>query len=123
MSCAVTGTTITVHNQSLDVSVSDIEINAVQVPLPGGYPFTPASDPGSGVGVNMSTASTVSVLFTWNANAIAGQAINVTDTTGVTQCIPVGGGGPTSTYTFSGVNMTGSLGLDINIADQPGGCP
>lgn len=108
---------IAVENSSLDINVLTAQIDGVEIPIPGGFPFGPRGneDP---VYANMSTGDIVSVYVEW-FSIISNQHIRVTDTYGTQECTLVEVGDPDPTYSFKDMDMTGPSSMYIEVADGP----
>lgn len=104
--------TLLIQNESLDISLTGIEIDAVTPTFSGGalpvMPYGGATSQGI-------FAATVSVKLTWT-NSIGGQSITVFDSSGAfVQCIPSGGAG--GTVTITGVDNTGEQSIFVQLSD------
>lgn len=109
---------ITVENSSLDINVLTAQIDGVEIPIPGGFPFGPTGGDGGPVYANMSTGDIVSVYVEW-FSIISAQHIRVTDTYGTQECTLVEVGDPDPTYSFKDMDMTGPSSMYIEVADGP----
>ena len=103
-----------IENSSLDVSVSDVQVNSITAtPLTGSYPV-PAGENRDLTTTQFGT-QTITVTFT---TAITGQNITITDSNLVVQCQTVN---TSSTFTFPNCAVDGLTQVLISVAD--GVCP
>ena len=103
-----------IENSSLDVSVSDVQVNSITAtPLTGSYPV-PAGENRDLTTTQFGT-QTITVTFT---TAITGQNITITDSNLAVQCQTVS---TSSTFTFPNCAVDGLTQVLISVAD--GVCP
>jgi len=105
-----------VQNASLDLSVSDVQVNSITATcVTGSYPI-PA---GENRDLNTTQFGTYTISVTWSSS-ISGQQIVVTDSNGVSQC-QTAGNGSNQTYNFPACYVDGITQVLIDLAD--GACP
>jgi hypothetical protein len=101
-----------ITNGSLDIQITQVEVNGTPATYVGGQPLPNTS--GSGTGLCTSNTGTVNITVYWTSS-VPGQKIDLIDSNSVAYCQNSSTG--SQSYTFTGVELNGSQCLTIQAND------
>jgi hypothetical protein len=102
---------ISVYNNSLDITVTDVYVNGIQATPIGVWPNTT----GNGGSLTIALPSGTYTVEVFHSCSVSGQKVSVLDSSSFNQCSPITTGG--SSTTFSGVAMDNIQCLLISAED------
>ena len=102
---------ISVYNNSLDITVTDVYVNGIQATPIGVWPNTT----GNGGSLTIALPPGTYSVEVFHSCSVSGQKVSVLDSNSFNQCSPITTGG--SSTTFSGVNMDNIQCLLISAED------
>ena len=105
---------ITVFNNSLDITITDVYVNGIQATPIGTWPNTT----GNGGSLTIALVPGTYSVEVFHSCSISGQRVSAFDSNSLNQCTPISTG--SSSTTFSGVNMDNIQCLEI--LAQDGAC-
>jgi hypothetical protein len=102
---------ISVYNNSLDITVTDVYVNGIQATPIGVWPNTT----GNGGSLTIALPAGTYSVEVFHSCSVSGQKVSVLDSSSFNQCSPISTG--SSSTTFSGVNMDNIQCLLISAED------
>jgi hypothetical protein len=102
---------ISVYNNSLDITVTDVYVNGIQATPIGVWPNTT----GNGGSLTIALPAGTYTVEVFHSCSVSGQKVSVLDSSSFNQCSPISTG--SSSTTFSGVNMDNIQCLLISAED------